>query len=137
MQLTKQQLSDSDYDTLFTRDPATFIEAIIINLMWAKDSSDQATIIATQKHLFESWLRFYSTNLREHVLVIERAAVASSEAERIAQAEARGELRGRIAALENLPMKKSLLSQYVDLVAVSAMLHELKAQEPIGITQHE
>lgn len=134
MKITKDNLLGSDWNTLFTRDPGTFFEAILINILWGKDGKDlDQHQIAKQRFIFEQWHEYFAKNLR---FDIEREIKASLQPE-LDKAEARGNLAGRINALQNLPMKRSGLSKNVDLIAVTELLRQLKAEEPIGVTNNE
>lgn len=131
MKITKDNLLGSDWNTLFTRDPGTFFEAILINILWGKDGKDlDQHQIAKQRFIFEQWHEYYGTNLR---FDIEQDIKAKLQPE-LDKANARGNLAGRINALQNLPMKRSGLSKTVDLIAVTELLRQLKAEEPIGVT---
>lgn len=123
MKLSRKKLLDSDYDTLFTRNPGHFIEAIIINIMWAKGKETEAEVIERQRLVFEKWLGFYTNHIS-----IEATSGAAMQ-----QTIADAERRGKIEALTNLPIKKGRLSNYVDLLEVSNILRQLKALEPKGV----
>lgn len=123
MKLNRKKLLESDYDTLFTRNPGHFIEAIIINLMWAKGTETEAETIARQRQVFERWLAFYSDHIRTE-------ATGTAEMKRLI---AEAERRGKIHALSHLPIKKSVLSNYVDLIEVANILRQLKAKEPKAV----
>lgn len=134
MKITRDNLLASDYDTLFTRDPGTFIEAIIINLLWAdKDNvRTEAETIERQRYVFEKWLEYYTKNIREEIVTefgINKAKDTKTYRD--------GHIAGQIHALSTLPMKKSLLTKYVDLIEVANILRQLKAKEPIGVTKDD
>jgi hypothetical protein len=121
MKITREQLLESDYDTLFTHDPGTFIEIIIINLLWAEKGKNEAEVIERQRFVFEKWLQYYSDNLRQDIV-----AELGSDKNEAANTYQNGFIAGQIHALTSLPMKKSLLTQYVDLIAVAETLRQLK-----------
>lgn len=125
MKITRNQLLANDYDILFTHDPGTFIEAIIINLLWAKGNEVEAETIERQRYIFEHWIQLYSANLREDIL--QELGEDKTLVDRNYQ---NGYLAGQIHALSTLPMKKSVISTYVDLIAVSEKLRTLKAEVP-------
>lgn len=133
MKITRAQLLESDFDTLFTRDPATFFEAVLINILWDKTpaSIDQA-VLARQKLVFERWHKYFEANLRRDIEkelgLIKTKATADYQ---------NGYLAGQINALANLPMRNGALGKSVDLNKVTELLRQLKAQEPIGVTTNE
>lgn len=133
MKITRDQLLSGDWNTLFTRDPATFFEAVLINILW----NDQAPakidheLIARQKFIFERWHKYFESNLR-HDIEKELGLVKSK-----ATADYQlGHLAGQIYALTNLPIKSGALGKSVDLRAVTELLRQLKAKEPIGVTNN-
>lgn len=132
VKITKDNLLGSDWNTLFTRDPDTFFEAVLINILWGKDGKDlDQAQIAKQRFIFEKWHEYYGANLR---IDIENEIKAKLQPE-LDKAEARGNLAGRINALQNLPFKRSGLGKVVDINAVTELLRQLKAEEPIGVVK--
>lgn len=129
MKITKAGLLDTDKNTLFTRDPSAFFESVLINVLWGKDGAtiDQE-VIERQKLVFAKWHEYFAANLRTD---IEKELTPQ-----VLRANARGHLAGRIYALQNLPLKKTLVGQSIDIEAVTALLRQLKAQEPIGVTNN-
>lgn len=135
MKITRDHLLSSDWHTLFTRDPATFFEAIIITLLWDKQAPGgniDHELIARQKFVFERWHKYFEANLR-HDIEIELGLVKTK-----ATADYQnGYLAGQINALANLPMRNGALGKSVDLNKVTEILRQLKAKEPIGVTTNE
>lgn len=129
MQITRDQLADSDYDILFTRDPGLFIESIIINLMWAKDpaNQDQAATIARIRFVFLQWLDFYANHMNEEYAKEQAGNYQVILTSLEKSAEQVGFHRGRLHALTNLPIRKGVLTSYVDLTEVANELRKLKA----------
>lgn len=126
MKLKRGQLLDSDYDTLFTKDPATFFESVLINILWDKTpgSIDQDTV-ARQKQIFLKWHEYFKAS---HRTDIEREIANKIFAE--------AHRAGQVYALAALPFTDKgfgLLGKTVDLIAVSDKLKELKALEPVGV----
>lgn len=121
------QLSDGDYTTLFTKDPMTFFEAVLINILWDKTpASINHELIARQKLIFEKWFKYHEANL---YFDLESAADTIRS-----EAYAAGHLAGRIHALTNIPIKRGALGKFVDISAVTEELRKLKAGEPTGVT---
>jgi hypothetical protein len=121
MKITRGDLSESDYDTLFTKDPGYFIESLIINIIYAKETGEEVKTIARQRHVFEKWLKFYTGSIREQMLgEIEKQHTVQTS---VLLADA--ERRGRIAALANLPMKKGMWADHVDLKEVVNIMQTL------------
>lgn len=131
MKITRDKLLESDFDTLFTRDPGTFFEAILINILWDKTPADlDQELIARQQYVFEKWHEYFSVNLRQDIekeLAIAFEPIAG-------QAYRNGLLAGRIKALEELPFKRSGLGKTVDITEVTKILNKLKAVEPEGVS---
>lgn len=132
MKITKDQLLNSDWSTLFTRDPATFFEAVLINILWDEQAAGKKIdheLIARQKYIFERWHKYFEANLRhdleQELGLVKTKATADYQT---------GHLAGQIYALTNLPVKSGVLGKFVDLQAVTEMLRQLKAEEPIGVT---
>lgn len=132
MKITRDQLHNSDWSTLFTRDPATFFEAIIITLLWDKSKERQNLDyeeIERQKFVFARWHKYFEANLRHEIEqelgLVKTKATADYQ---------NGHLAGQIYALTNLPIKSGALGKSVDLKAVTELLRQLKAKEPIGVT---
>lgn len=135
MKITREQLLSSDWSTLFTRDPATFFEAVIINILWDKQAPNGSIdyeLVARQKFVFDRWFKYFETNLRrdleQELGLIKTKATADYQI---------GHLAGQIYALTNLPIKSGALGKSVDLRAVTELLRQLKAKEPIGVTHNE
>lgn len=142
MKITRDDLLDSDFNTLFTHDPATFFEGVLINILWVDDpKSVDMALVERQRHVFLKWLQFYTENLkidyRKQVVEGMNAATKAAIADVATMSERQGFLRGRIHALHHLPIKKNMLGKTVDLMAVAEQLRRLKAQEPIGVTNNE
>lgn len=116
-------LTAADWDTLFTKDPARFIEALVTNILYAAEG-DKEVILNRQRLVFEKWLALYNQAYRDVIA----KSVSTSYAQRQALAVRQAEQRGRIAALSSLPLKKSLLKQTVDLEGVVSLLRELKQE---------
>jgi hypothetical protein len=134
VKITKEQLKSGDWSTLFTHDPGTFFEGVLINILW----NDQAPgvvdheLIGRQKFIFERWFKYFETNLR-HDLEKELGLLKTK-----ATADYHnGYIAGQINALANLPMRNGALGKSVDLNKVTAELKKLKAVEPRGVTTHE
>lgn len=123
MKITRDKLLESDFNTLFTRDPGTFFEAILINILWDKSPADiDQELVARQKYVFLKWHEYFGNALAEDT----RKELAKEYDPKLAQAHRNGELAGRIKALEELPFKRSGLGKTVDLLAVSELLKKLK-----------
>jgi hypothetical protein len=123
----------SDYQTLFKKDPAAFFEAVLINILWDKEpSSVDMALVERQKRIFLKWLEFYAKDIADRLDDRNQATmeVAYEAAKR------HGHKVGQIYALANLPMKKSILGPYVDLIQVAETLRKLKAEEPKGVVQN-
>jgi hypothetical protein len=135
MKMTKGQLLSSDWNTLFTRDPGTFFEAVLINILWdnrAPGGNIDQELVARQRFVFERWHKYFAANLR-HDIEIELGLLKSK-----ATADYQnGHIAGQISALTNLPMKSGAFGKSVDLNKVAAELKRLKAVEPIGVSNHE
>lgn len=131
MKITKEQLLSGDLSTLFTRDPNTFFEAVLINILWDNERPGQVDheLIARQRAIFERWFKFFETNLRHDIE--KELELAKTKATADYQ---NGHIAGQIYALTNLPIKSGALGKSVDLKAVTELLRQLKAQEPIGVT---
>lgn len=129
VKITRKQLLESDYDTLFTRDPGTFFEGILINILWDKvpGSVDQE-VVARQRFVFEKWHKYFAANLRIDIEKELELAKAKQTAD-----YQNGHIAGQIHALTKLPMKNGAFGKSVDLAAVTATLKELKALEPRGV----
>lgn len=133
MKITKDQLLNSDWSTLFTRDPATFFEAVLINILWDEQAAGKKIdheLIARQKYIFERWHKYFEANLRhdieKEVGLLKTKATADYQT---------GHLAGQIYALTNLPIVNGALGKRVDLNEVTKILRQLKAKEPIGVTK--
>lgn len=131
-------LSDSDYDTLFTRDPGYFIESIITNILYAsggmRSRPGDAAYVEIQKQVFLKWIGFYTNSLKAELM----AEVGELHADHVAELVVAAERRGRILALSNLPFKPNLIGpDKVNLSAVNDILSKLKAQEPVGVIENE
>jgi hypothetical protein len=123
VKITRGQLIDSDYETLFTRDPKSFIEAIVINLMWAKGNETEMAIIERQRYLFEEWLKLYTVAIKEDAHA-EHAAREQDNRQAVARTAF---IKGQIAALSTLPLKKNKINQeVVDLARVTSELKTLR-----------
>lgn len=135
MKITKEELLGSDWNTLMTRDPAMFFEAVLINILWDENNHRRIDhkLIERQKFIFLKWHEYFANNLR---FDIEQEIKASLQPE-LDKAEAKGNLAGRINALQNLPFKRSGLGKVVDINAVTELLRQLKAEEPIGVVKDE
>lgn len=133
MNLTRAQLREGDYSTLFTRDPGAFIEAIIVNLLWSKDQPDEALTIANQRYTFDKWLEFYTANIRQEI----EQEISQHQATKEMSLYRQGYRQGQIEALTHLPIKQTMFGKQVDLTAVSNNLSLLKAQEPRGVDRNE
>jgi hypothetical protein len=134
MKITRDQLKASDFDILFTRDPGLFIESIIINLNWAKHEESEAQAIARIRYIFLRWLDLYANNATEEYAKEQSTAYTDILAKLETAAEQRGFMKGRIHALANLPIRKGVLTNYVDLDLVAKELRKLKAFAPEGVT---
>lgn len=131
VKITKEQLKSGDWNTLFTRDPGTFFEGVLINILWNEQAPGKVDheLIARQKFIFERWFTYFETNLR-HDLEKELGLLKSK-----ATADYQnGYIAGQINALANLPIRHGALGKSVDLNKVAAELKRLKAVEPIGVT---
>lgn len=134
MKITRDKLLESDLNTLFTRDPGTFFEAILINLLWDNEpSSIDQELVARQRFVFERWHEYY----REYLIDDAKKILAKEYEPKLQRAYRNGELSGRIKALEELPVKKSGFGKIVDLIAVADTLKQLKAVEPKGVNDAE
>lgn len=134
MKITKPQLLDADLNTLFTRDPATFFEAILINILWDKEpSSIDHELVERQKLVFLKWHKYFGDSLHADI----EKEYSSKEQAKLATSYEFGKRAGKIHALQNLPFKKGALGRTVDINAVTELLRKLKAQEPIGVTTNE
>lgn len=131
MNITRDQLTEADFDILYTRNPGNFIEAIIVNLMWAKDNKDEAAVIARQRFVFERWLEFYSKFVWD-----EATAATAVSPDKLKSLVDNAFRRGQLHALHNLPFKKGVLGRSVDLGAVAGTIRQLKAEEPVGVTSN-
>lgn len=119
--------NDSDYETLFTKDPAYFIEAILINVTL----SDNAVSIEKQKEIFLKWIGFYANSVREEA----KAEFSRGSALRMLEERNEGKREGMLYAFTHLPFKPSLIGpDKIDMVKVQQVIKKLKAQEPIGVT---
>jgi hypothetical protein len=132
MKITRDKLLSADLDTLFTRDPSTFFEALLINILWDKEpSSVDQELVARQRVIFDRWFKYFEANLRidieKELGIVKAKATADYQA---------GHVAGRIHALTNLPLRNGALGKSVDLTKVAAELKKLKAPEPVGVT-HE
>jgi hypothetical protein len=140
MQITRENLLESDFDTLFTRDPSTFFESILINILWDKEpKSVDMEVVTRQRYVFLKWLEYSFANQREEIIsdqTLRNQIIGELMAAAPASYDA-GFLAGQIHALTTLPVKKTMMSKTVDLIAVSEQLRKLKAQEPIGVKSHE
>lgn len=66
MKITRDKLLESDFNTLFTRDPGTFFEAILINILWDKSPADiDQELVARQKYVFLKWHEYFGNALAE------------------------------------------------------------------------
>lgn len=131
MKITKDNLLSSDWNTLFTRDPATFFESVLINILWDEQAAGKKVdheLIARQKFIFEQWHKYFEANLRHDIEVelnlVKTKATADYQ---------NGHLAGQIYALTNLPLRNGALGKSVDLNKVTELLRQLKAEEPIGV----
>jgi hypothetical protein len=131
MKLDRKNLLSADLNTLFTRDPNTFFEAVLINILWdnrAPGGNIDQELVARQRFVFERWHKYFATNLRHDIEVelglIKTKATADYQT---------GHVAGQIHALTNLPIKSGAFGKSVDLTAVTALLKKLKAVEPIGV----
>jgi hypothetical protein len=132
MKITRDQLLSSDWSTLFTRDPATFFEAVLINVLWDKQApagNIDYELVGRQKFVFERWFKYFETNLRHDLE--QELGLAKTKATADYQA---GHLAGQIHALTNLPIVNGAFGKRVDLTEVTKLLRQLKAKEPIGVT---
>lgn len=125
MNITRDDLLHSDWNTLFTRDPATFFEAVLINILWdmTPGKIDQR-LIDRQKLIFMKWHEYYGANLRFDIT----AELSAKETPKLSTAYNNGHLAGQIHALRNLPIKRNGLGKVVDLKAVTELLNQLRAQ---------
>jgi hypothetical protein len=134
MKVTKDQIKSGDWQTLFTRDPATFFESVLINILWDKSGAGKIDheLINRQRFIFERWHKYFEANLRADIEkelgLIKSKATADYQ---------NGHIAGQIHALTNLPIKAGALGKSVDLKAVTELLRQLKAEEPIGVTTDE
>jgi hypothetical protein len=141
MKITRDQLLGSDFKTLFTHDPATFFEGVLINILWVDEpKSVDMALVERQRHVFIKWLEYYTANLktdyRKEVVSGMNEATRAAIKDVADMSERAGFLRGQIHALHNLPIKKNMLGKTVDLMAVADNLRQLKASEPIGVTEN-
>lgn len=129
MKMTRKDLRPSDVNTLFTRDPGTFFESILINILWNKDASSiDHDVIARQRVVFDRWFKYLEASLRRDV----EAELGAVKAKGTADYQ-NGYLAGQIHALSKLPIHHGLFGQSVDLTKVAEELRKLKAIEPIGV----
>lgn len=123
MKITRRDLLASDINTLFTRDPGTFFEAILINILWDKSPEDlDPDVIARQRYVFEKWHEYYANSLAEDT----KQALSAAYEPKLREAYLHGEKAGRMAALQELPFKKSGFGKVVDLTEVTRILNQLK-----------
>lgn len=134
MKITRDQLLSGDWSTLFTRDPATFFEAVLINILWDNQVPDKIDheLIARQKFVFERWHKYFESNLRHDIE--QELGLAKTKATADYQ---NGYVAGQINALTNLPLRNGALGKSVDLNKVTEILRQLKAKEPVGVTTDE
>jgi hypothetical protein len=133
MKINKDQLLANDWSTLFTQDPNTFFEAILINILWdKKPGSIDPQVVEKQRYIFERWFKYYALALRQDI----EKEVGALEAQASADFQ-NGYISGQIAALSNLPMLNGAFGKRVDLIAVTKELKKLKAIEPRGVTTDE
>lgn len=133
MKITRDSLLASDMNTLFTRDPNTFFEAILINILWDKTAASiDHDLIARQRAVFERWFKYFEGNMR---IDIEKE-LGLAKARQTADYQT-GHIAGQIHALTNLPLRNGALGKNVDLTKVAAELKRLKAIEPRGVISNE
>ena len=116
------QLHDNEWEISLTRNPDTFIEALCLNILYSEDTS-KATV-ARQRVVFNKWLRNYESSLRHEL----RQALEAEQELVMALAERKAEYRGQISALSNLPMRKSVVGEIVNLKEVVGIIKQLKAE---------
>lgn len=133
MKITREKLLSSDWQTLFTRDPGTFFEAVLINILWDKEpGSIDHELVARQRFVFERWFKYHEGSLRMDIEKELKLAKTKSGAD-----WQWGFIAGQIHALANLPIKSGPLGKSVDLNKVTAILRQLKAKEPRGVTTND
>lgn len=133
MQVTKDDLRSADLKTLFTHNPATFFEAVLINILWDKTpASINHEVIARQRLVFDSWFNHFETSLRadieKELKLIKHAGITQFDL---------GFLRGQIHAIKNLPFKDGTFGKSVDLKKLAEILRQLKALEPVGVKTND
>lgn len=107
-------LTSSDWETSLRNDAMTFIDAIVLTILYSDVDRDETVL--RQRIVFSKWLANYRYTLQKGYDDLYKEALRKAE------------VRGRIAALTTLPMKKSVLGEHVDLSAIITIINELKEQ---------
>lgn len=108
------ELTSSDWSNSLRNDPMTFIDAIVLTILYSDIDRDETVL--RQRVVFAKWLTNYRTTLQKDYDDLYKDALRKAD------------LRGRIDALSSLPMKKSVIGEHVDLSKVVIIISELKGQ---------
>lgn len=105
MMLNKDLIRDSDWETMFIRDPSTFVTNILLSFKYSDPRYEKQELERLQ-FVFSKWLQFHSEEYKRSIKI--------------------AETRGYIQALSTLPLKKSLGRERVDLKQVTIQLKSFK-----------
>lgn len=117
--ITKQELLESEYKELFTRDPEIFFEAMLISLRSNTMQPLEGKRMNFQKVIFKNWFRVYDRELRKRLV---------DDIPALREAREQGRSAGLLLAFKSIPMKRGLFGHKLDKKALKVLIRDLEAE---------